>query len=541
MSLSEVETQEELNQELDRIEAQVEDEKRHDRRKAMMGWVTSLSIHAITILIASSIAFTMAEPEIEAPPVRVSYIAPPPPIQIERVTPKDRDIVENLVVMETEFKNDEKPVVATLELPVEAASEDEMESKIPKGREEAVSDSEMGGSGFVGTIGAGGPGSGMYGNRIGGGKIRGKSKMVGYGKPADSGVDAGLRWLKKHQSPNGMWSSSKYFQNCTEGIKCEPGKDSAGQADVAMTGYSLLCFLGAGYDYRTPNKYRSVVKNGVAYLLSIQKPDGLLGERNYEHAVAAMALVEAYGMTCDPELRKPAQKAIDIIVARQAIEKANDPYSALMWNYVGPDPNRNDISVSGWQIMALKSAVASGFSVGTSVEGAKKALERCWKAANLDWEKKNDPYKDTTVFPYTWNASTNKTERDHLSFVGATCAVFLGHKAGDIMLETLINDAEKRWIDNGAYKNNSYACYYLSLALFQVGGDHWTKALNTIVAHSIATQNKSEGCLDGSWDYAGQAWHGADTSRVLSTCYNILNLEVAYRYVQLHPEVKLKK
>jgi hypothetical protein len=109
------------------------------------------------------------------------------------------------------------------------------------------------------------------------------------------------------------------------------------------------------------------------------------------------------------------------------------------------------------------------------------------------------------------------------------------------MLETLVNDAEKRWITSGAYKNNSYACYYMSLVMFQMGGDHWKMALDTIISHSITTQINSENCLDGSWDYAGQAWHGADTSRVLSTTYNILNLEVAYRYVQLHPEVKLKK
>jgi hypothetical protein len=542
MSLSQIENKEELQQEFDLLETQIKEEKKADRKKAVISWISSLSLHMAALLIAMSLAFTMAEPDIEYAPTRT--VAIHVQTQLDKIIPEKRELVENPVMIETETDKDITAPLTPLEVTDElTSSEDitETPSEIRRGREEAVSDSEMGGNAFTGVIGVGGPSSGMYGSRVGGGKIRARSKMGIQGKPADSSTDAGLRWLKKHQSPSGAWSATKYNLNCVDGLKCEPGTDQSGDEDVAMTGYSVLSFLGMGYDHKTPSKYRNVVKAGVSYLLSVQKPDGLMGERNYEHAVATMALIEAYGMSNDTDLREPAQKAVDVIIARQSIEKQDDPYSGLLWDYSKANISRADLSVDGWMIMSLKSAAGAGLNVKNSITGVKSALERVWKAANPNWEKLTDPYKDKSIFPYTWNALTNKTEKDHLSFVGATCSVFIGHKAGDMMLETLVNDAESRWIDSGTYKTNNYSCYYLSLVGFQMGGERWQKVLTTIIPNLIETQRKTDDCYDGSWDYDKQTWHGANTGRVLSTCYNILNLEVAYRYAQVHPEAKLPK
>ena len=544
MSIINSKTEEELNQEFQEIDRMMEEEDRNYRNKTILSWVTSAAMHLTVLLLIGTIAFTMVEPEQEIPPTRIVSI-PIPPMKTPEEKPKDRELIEKMVIMESETVIDApiNPITALEEIDEIASSEDDTETptEMRKGREEAKADSEWGGNAFVGVIGVGGPAGGMFGSRTGGGKVRARAKMGPSGKSADGATEAGLRWLKKHQSPNGQWSATRYFANCTDANKCEPGADAVGNEDAAMTGYAVLCFLGQGYDHKTPNKFRPVVKKGLEYIISIQKPDGLIGERNYEHPVAAMALVEAYGMSSDPELRKPAQLAVDMILARQSYEKENDPYSGLLWDYTKPNANRNDISCSGWAIMCLKSAFGAGLNVKDSITGAKKSIERVWKAANPDWVKKLDPYKDTTIFPYTWNANTNVTEKDHLSFVGATCAVFLGHRAGDIMLETLTNDMVERWIKNGKYKTNNYSVYYSSMVLFQMGGDRWKLALDTLIPYAIQTQRKTEDCYDGSWDYSDQTWHGADTGRVLSTCYNILNLQVAYRYAQVNPDFKLPK
>ena len=546
MSLTEAENQEELNQELDGLDAQIKAEKRSDLHKSIIGWTTSLAIHATVLMCAMMIAFMVVEDQnIELPPMRVVAM---PPVPDKKPEVKHIELMPNVVVVETDTKDpDAKAVDNNLEVPVELTntSDEDKPSDINKGREDAIADSEKGGVAFLNTMGVGGGASGMFGNRNGDGNRRARLKMGPMGKSASAATEAGLKWLKKHQSANGMWDAVKYFQNCTEDPKCEPGSYGAHgtpeDVNIAMTSYALLAFLGGGHDHKALSKFKPTVAKGIAYLLSIQKPDGMMGNRNYEHPVAAMALIEAYGMTNDPDLRVPAQKAVDMVIDRQTVEKQDDPYSGLLWDYGRQNLARNDISCSGWTIMALKSAAGAGLNVKDSITGAKKALERVWKAANSDWAKKSDPYTDMTVFPYTWNPSTNETKKDHLSFVGSTCAIFLGHTNGDPMLETLLNDAENRWIKSGAYKRNHYASYYLSLSLFQAGGDRWKRCLDTLIPYAVDTQSKADGCLNGSWSSDDQAWVGKDIGRVLATCYNLLNLEVAYRYVQVHPEVKLPK
>ena len=64
----------------------------------------------------------------------------------------------------------------------------------------------------------------------------------------------------------------------------------------------------------------------------------------YAQGIATLTLCEAYAMTQDPELRKPAQQAIDFICHAQ--------HSAGGWRYYPGQPG--DTTVLGWQMMALR-------------------------------------------------------------------------------------------------------------------------------------------------------------------------------------------
>jgi hypothetical protein len=339
-----------------------------------------------------------------------------------------------------------------------------------------------------------------------------------------------------------MWDVTGYPANCTDaGAKCEPGDpgvwNSKSATDAACTGYALLCFLGAGYDHRMPSKYKATVKKGIDYLTSVQAANGLWGERNYEHPVCTMAMAECYAMSNDPALKEPVTKAVKLILERQNKDGAakDAAYAGLGWDYINPN-TRNDSSVTGWNVMALKRAAAGGISVGNGMDGAKTWLTKAWQAANPGWEKLKDPYKDESSFPYSWMSDTNaiileKGAVHHdMAPVGALCSVFLGHHAGDMMLESLCNYVMAHQFP-AAWPTNTYYMYYNTLAIFQAGGDRWTKWNATVRDMLVGAQKKTQDCFDGSWDFQGTVFPGYTIGRILSTAYCCLSLEVYYRYL----------
>ena len=193
--------------------------------------------------------------------------------------------------------------------------------------------------------------------------------------------------------------------------------------------------------------------------------------------------------------------------------------------------------------MALKSGLAGGLNVGEGMMGAKNWLEKHWKASNPEWQKITDPYTHTSKFSYTWNAITNETNPDKDVAkkeaksdrypMGALSAVFLGHHAGDIILESLLNSIMNEQLYSTYENSDLYYIYYNTLAVFQAGGPRWEKWNGSMRDMIVNAQRKGEGCFDGSWDWANTRWHGNEVGRVLSTAFMCLSLEVYYRYKQV--------
>lgn len=520
-------------------------------KRGVTGWLISGGVHASALALAwIAVTANPRPPEIDPPALRMTPIDAP--LKKEE-KPKERTLEKQPEIV-APMESETPDVPSTLDVPVDVImTEDVTDANTSKGREEAVSDSERGGEGFALPMGAGGGGAGLMGNRKGGGHKR-AAQRGGASPGSEAAVISSLRWFKRHQSGNGSWESDKYYQNCTEGAKCEPGKlHDASDANVAMTGYAVLCFLGFGYDHKTPGPYRNVVKNGISWLLAAQKNDGYFGNRNYEHPVAVMALAEAYAMTADPELRAAVQKGVDQILAHQNQDTAKgaDGYTGgLGWDYTKPN-DRNDASVTGWNVMALKSAMAGGINVGKGMDGAKRWLEGAWKASNskaaplragdtTPWKEAKDitPY-DKSRFFYTWHSNDNKLEGDYgRESIGLVCSIFLGHLNGDPMAESLSNTVMATQLPK-TFPTDTYYLYYNTMAIFQMGGERWKTWNATVRDQLVNSQRKSIDCLDGSWDWQDSKFHGSDLGRVLTTAYNTLSLEVYYRFEQvqkLHPK-----
>ena len=521
-----------------------QNEESRETVATVFGWGLSLAMHAIVLLLLAFVV--IAGRFLEEPiPVTAAHVDPPSPPLDE---PKDEIKIEDKYITIPEEEIVPDPVVDNLDVEIEdPETEDPEVSEVsePKGREEAVAASENGGSGAFMQIGAASSAAGPFGHRQGGGKRRALGKYGGT-RRSEASVSAALRWFKRHQSPNGMWDIDGYPINCTmDGLKCEPGQSHTGaDGDAAATGYAILAFLGSGHDHRTPNKFRATVEAGIDWLVANQKADGSFGDsRNYENGICTMALAEAYAMTFDPKLREPTQRGVEYILRMQGGDE--EAYAGGAWDY--KRPGREDSSVSGWCVMALKSAKAGGIDVANGMTGAKNWFDRTWEEANKQAGlNPTDPYTDVSIFPYSKKqggdykkiqAGSLKSGDGARTAIGLCVGVFLGEGLGNIKMESMANEVVKTHLPS--YRSfettNQYWMYYNTLGIFQVGGDRWLKFNDVVRDMLIEAQRKEEGCFHGSWDWEtkGNDYHGAKTGRLISTAYCVLSLQVYYRYVPL--------
>ena len=184
-------------------------------------------------------------------------------------------------------------------------------------------------------------------------------------------VQDGLNWLVRHQADDGSWSNACLGPKAGNPLsKCEADEKACtvpGQPFVmSQTGLALLALQASGNYESNEEKYSSQVERGLDWLIEHQQPDGALvgvpeGQRGnypstymYEHAMAAFALAEAcavrkaQGKPDEPRLKNAAVKAIEFIEEHQHNDGG--------WRYTVNKQERSDCSVSGWAILALKSA-----------------------------------------------------------------------------------------------------------------------------------------------------------------------------------------
>jgi hypothetical protein len=322
---------------------------------------------------------------------------------------------------------------------------------------------------------------------------------------SDAAVARGLRWLARHQDVRtGAWSLNRFHIHA--GCSCSgPGRDN----DVAGTALALLAFLGDGQTHLR-GYYAANVDRGLKFLLAHQlrqKPAGYFGGEMYAHAMATIAVCEAYGLTHDEKLHRAARSALQLI--------ANSQNKTGGWRYQ-PGSKDADTSVTGWQIVALKTGDLAGISIPPVI----------WKEAGR--------WLDSCMLDGGAAYGYQGTNRGGIanSAIGLVCRAYLG---GDRYQEGFRSGVARLRGSPPSVSRSQYYNYYATQLMHHVGGDDWDFWNPQIRDFLVAAQEKGDPQLRhaaGSWDPAGDI-HGHEGGRIMVTALALLNLEVYYRSVPL--------
>jgi hypothetical protein len=329
-------------------------------------------------------------------------------------------------------------------------------------------------------------------------------------------VAAALNWLARHQLADGSWSLQGYTARCRD--KTCSGAGST-QADSAATSLALLPYLAAGRTHKAKGIYQKTISDGLAWLVRQQKPDGDLrcGATMYAHGLATITLCEVYGMTGDRSIGYAAQRAVDFLQAAQNKRTGG-------WRYQPGE--EGDLSVTGWQIMALKSAQMAGLSVDA---GAFQRARDYLAATSAGQGGSASASGGRGLFAYQPGALPNLS----MTAVGLLCSQYLGARRSDPLMVA----GTARLMANlpDAAHRDLYYWYYATQVMHNQPGTEWD-VWNRRIRNLLVECQDREGCAAGSWDPqhpSPDPW-GSQGGRLMTTCLATLTLEVYYRYIPLY-------
>jgi hypothetical protein len=226
-------------------------------------------------------------------------------------------------------------------------------------------------------------------------------------------------------------------------------------------------------------------------------------------------------MTADKKLQSPAQKSLDFIVASQNTKLGG-------WRY---EPrSESDMSVTGWQMTALKSGEFAGLTV------PKEAYVRVSKFLDSAQVTPHDASR------YIYNPSNPKpqppsfTIRPTMTAEGLLMRMYLGWKRDD---PALLRGADliKANLPSAAdvMRRDTYYWFYATQVMYHLQGDYW-KAWEEKLKPLLQNSQIKKGEWAGSWDPGGNVpdhW-GAFGGRIYVTTMNLLSLEAPYRHLPIY-------
>ena len=366
----------------------------------------------------------------------------------------------------------------------------------------------------------------------------------------EAAVERALAWLARNQGPDGGWNAAEHgagrgTSTMTNRLDSENRHNAGLKANTAMTGLSILAFLGAGHTH-TDGKYKDHVATGLRYLLSQQFPSSgdLSGReqvgkeptvrfaRMYSHGMAALAITEAYGMTGDPALLVAIQASCQYSLT------AMNPRTGG-WRYEYPTDDPGDLSQFGWQAMLLNSASNNRSFVVP--QQSRFLMQRFLDSVSTGRNGGLAVYR-----PLPGRMASPEQATPAMTAEAMASRLLLGFP----LTPQAAEEGQRMLLSNvpGRSEENLYYWYYATLALYQLRGntesvttasvagnnsmeDAW-KQWNESLKKQLCSTQVPRGQLEGSWN-PSCIWGGYG-GRVYSTAFACMCLEVYYRYLPMY-------
>ena len=472
----------------------------------MAAWIISILAHVAILLIAARIMVDLFSTPPPSEPFAVKFRKPidiaDEPVEVPGLGPREESGVET--PEDRERMERDRPVDREPEMGDKRPFE--LRKMIGPGRE-------------------GDEGTSLFGMRTEAG-IENALQKGGGTRGTQDAVMLALRWLSRHQDEDGKWSPSKFMARDANNDRCRGGGSPVNV--IGVSSLSLLCFLGSGY-HHAEGKYSGVVRRGLEYLRSVQEDGGAFVRsanappNMYDQALATLVMIEAAALTGDAECYRRAQQGVSVIVrAQQGLGG---------WDYTPAPTNRNDMSVTGWQLLTLKAAEAVDIQVTWRV---KRNAIRFIDIAS----------RSRKLARYMYHEDKPAEQASMVSHP-LTAAALLGRivmgqaRRGEIdRITSTIASAPPDWeamVRKGGPMRgaqNFYSWYYGTMAVFQMGNGAW-ETWNQAMRPALVANQRKRGCAAGSWDPA-TALAKTQGGRVYATAMCCLCLEVYYRYLQVY-------
>ena len=309
----------------------------------------------------------------------------------------------------------------------------------------------------------------------------------------DQAIDKALVLLASTQDREGAWTANN-------------------RKNPAISALAVMAFLSAGH-IPGEGKYGDNVKRGIEFVMRAQAPNGLIASDGsyemYQHGICTLMLAEVVGMTdgkLADEVKAKLERAVQIVLKAQR----KTGYHRGGWRYrvYGTD---GDISVTGWQLMALRAAKNLGCDVPPgAIEDAVEFINRC---------------HDSYTGGYRYQPGSRLT----LACTGTSILALelcgkqfhrseTSLKAGAFLLKNDLSRSQAHYY---------YGIYYCSQAMFQLGDNYWNSFRTRLHEQLLPNQNPN-----GSW--TGRVSDDLQGGPSYCTSMAVLALTVEYRFLPIY-------